>query len=351
MGILGALVAGLSLPMAFGNEGGGEDDDKDRGDTDAPTAGADDLESADGSIEAELDAAEFEAGFTDADEAGVLADGPDGASFFAAPMADATETSAGDPGDDWSGDPLLDGTDEDQSDAFSAVVDDGEFEVIDSAGPSGQTGDGPQRTDDARGDGEGAKGGADDGQNLGGSVGDDYLLGGKGDDTLYGDYGDDVLVGDGGDDMLVDGAGNDTLIGGAGNDVLIANTADGEAAQDGRDVLDGGAGDDELRLSASDSATGGAGADSFLLGPGLAAAPDTADAPAPTIEDFDGDEDALVVVWNDYASAEPPELSLMPDPDDPDLTHLMGDGEVLAEIRATRGVSLDEVHLRPASSL
>ena len=189
------------------------------------------------------------------------------------------------------------------------------------------------------------------GLDLAGTDGNDSLGGGMGDDTLFGGYGDDLLVGEAGDDRLADGAGDDTLVGGDGDDILNATPADGEAARDERDILDGGAGDDTLILSSADIASGGSGSDSFLVGPGLTPPMPPDSALAPTITDFDAEEDALVVVWNDYTDSAPPELSIMHDEQSPGLVHLMGDGEVLARIEGGSSLTLECVHLRAASTL
>jgi len=365
VGILGALIAGLSLPMAFGNDDSEEDDETNRDDERAAQPGTAGDPDGVGPIESELDAAwqeEAEAFSAVVDDgvfavtgglsgsAGEPADGgPTGEPPEDAPLSAVVDDGffevAGGLGEAYpEGGP--------GNDPFDAIVDDGQFEV--SGGLAAAGADQSPSGNGTAGGGLAAGPGTSDepgGKDLGGTFGDDTLIGTDGADTLFGDHGDDVLDGGAGDDRLADGAGNNTLHGGAGNDTLMGNPADGEGPDDGHDVLDGAAGDDELYLGGGDSATGGSGADTFLFGPGLSADPLAPAGPPPMIEDFDGDEDALVVVWNDYAEQAPPHLSLTPAPDDPGVVQLLGDGEVLAEIRATRGVSLDEVLLRPASSL
>lgn len=286
MGILGALVAGLSLPFAFGRDDG-DDDDEERSSNEA------DVRSGEEALDDD------------------------------SPLSVALAEDGDDPGPE---DAPLNG-----------VVDDGGA-LLPDQGPEMV----PEETDGA---------GPPGGQDLGGSTDSDVLVAGSGDDTLFGDFGDDFLDGGAGDDHLSDGAGDDTLRGGAGDDTLSSLPADGEAARDGQDLLDGGAGDDVLVMSDLDVATGGEGADVFAFGPGVAPLEETGGDDAPVIEDFDPDEDALVVVWDDYASDTPPELSLDADEEDPNVTRLLGNGKVLAVVHSDMGVSLDAVALRPASAI
>lgn len=185
--------------------------------------------------------------------------------------------------------------------------------------------------------------GADD---IAGGLGDDTLRGAGGADLLFGGGGDDLLEGGAGDDRLVGGHGADTLSGGPGDDRLIATPADGAGEEDGPDSLDGGAGDDTLILSPGDIATGGPGADRFVTGPGLA--PPGAASGAAEITDFDPHVDALVVVWNDYASDAPPEITLSPSAT-ADAVEVRADGEVVARVAGTGPVAPSDVHLLPTS--
>lgn len=178
-----------------------------------------------------------------------------------------------------------------------------------------------------------------------GGPGNDKLQGAEGNDTLWGDFGDDHLAGEAGDDLLIDGAGTDTLDGGAGNDTLIATTADGEDAADGRDELHGGAGDDVLILSNHDHATGGAGGDTFYVGPGIGPADPAA---APQIGDFDPAQDSLVVVWNDFAAEAPPSIEVAP-AEDPGTVQVLADGAPVAHLTATGPVAAQNITLLAAS--
>jgi RTX calcium-binding nonapeptide repeat (4 copies) len=160
-----------------------------------------------------------------------------------------------------------------------------------------------------------------------GGDGKDSVIGGTGDDELDGQAGDDLVDGGTGHDVLAGGTGADEVEGGAGNDTLSG----GQGAEGDTDVdfLNGGYGDDELHLAASDFGNGGQGADSFVLqdfAPGQ---------PVVQITDFDPAEDQLVVMYD--ATLHPaPELTVG---SGGGATILMLDGVPLASL--TNGAVLD----------
>lgn len=125
---------------------------------------------------------------------------------------------------------------------------------------------------------------------LDGGAGDDWLDGGDGNDSLYGGAGDDRLSGGLGDDLLVGGAGSDVLHGGHGDDTLDGRL-DGTA-----DFLNGGSGDDILRGGAGDQMHGGTGRDRFEI--------EEFGADPVTIADFNPDEDLLVIIHDNPATAQ-----------------------------------------------
>ncbi|MGC1494450.1 MAG: hypothetical protein WA790_01485 [Sulfitobacter sp.] len=100
-----------------------------------------------------------------------------------------------------------------------------------------------------------------------------------GDDTLTGGMLDDTLIGGGEADSITGGDGDDALFGGYQR---ATRTDDMDA-----DTLDGGAGDDILFLGNGDSAIGGLGTDAFVV---LQEVTDNV-----TVQDFDPEEDAIVV--------------------------------------------------------
>lgn len=114
-----------------------------------------------------------------------------------------------------------------------------------------------------------------------GDEGDDTILGGEGDDTLFGGSGNDWLSGNDGNDVLVSGGGADDLDGGRGDDLLIGDD-DPETVW-----MHGGEGDDTLMPGAGDFAEGQDGADTFAL--------KLLDGALPTIADFNGEEDELLL--------------------------------------------------------
>ncbi|MEP4195820.1 MAG: calcium-binding protein [Aliishimia sp.] len=190
-------------------------------------------------------------------------------------------------------------------------------------------------------DGDDVISGAGDNDVLRGNDGADILIGGDGDDELLGDAGSDLMQGNGGEDKLLGGSEADWLNGGEGDDELIANAGDdvvigGDGADDIRgnndddllvggalfgsdldpsdliilrdggtidgltpgelddgdvDLLDGGNGDDILIGASGDQLTGGNGDDTFM-----------AYANNPTeavlVNDYDADDDALAVVYD-----------------------------------------------------
>ncbi len=179
-----------------------------------------------------------------------------------------------------------------------------------------------------------------------GGDGDDTLHGGAGDDTLHGGSGDVALHGGLGDDHLFGGQGQDTLFGGLGNDTLIGAEFDPEVEGlqdlDGRDYLNGGPGDDVILAGKEDIVTTGTGADSVILGDWL-----DGEHQAEML-DFSPDEDALVVVYDDAAGAEP-EVTLEPDAENPDHQRLLLNGEPITLIANAHGLTLDHVALLPQS--
>ncbi len=179
-------------------------------------------------------------------------------------------------------------------------------------------------------------GGADD-DILCGHTGDDVMSGGSGNDTLVGGEGDDVLDGGDGDDALQGGMGADTLDGGTGVDVLMGG--DGNDALHGGDdaavdYINGGNGDDWLHGGAFDNLNGGFGADHFITVAGQASIGTV------HIDDFDADEDTMVVLYDITAGL--PVLSV--EVGDAGLT-LLANGAPLATLANVTDLDLNTVQL------
>lgn len=174
-----------------------------------------------------------------------------------------------------------------------------------------------------------------------GHYGDDRLTGGSGADKLYGGQGDDGLVGDAGEDSLQGGDGDDHLSGGAGEDALFGgdgdDTLDGSDGEDtpDTDFLNGGAGDDTILAGPGDIATGGAGSDTFIFD----GAPD---GPEVTVMDFAHGQDKLLVSWD---QPEAPEISIEQDADNPDMTQVLVNGQLVAQLLDAEGLTLDDIEL------
>jgi Ca2+-binding RTX toxin-like protein len=164
-----------------------------------------------------------------------------------------------------------------------------------------------------------------------GGAGDDTLTGGVGDDSLVGDAGDDALHGNDDDDVLDGGVGQDALFGGSGNDLLIG-TEEGAAEQD---VLNAGAGDDTLVVGGDDIATGLDGQDTFILGDWIA------DGSVAVLQDFDVNEDALVVVYDDALYDDMPAVTMTNDESGGGVTHIHLNGTQIASLQGVSGLTSD----------
>lgn len=167
---------------------------------------------------------------------------------------------------------------------------------------------------------------------LAGGDGDDTLFGGQDDDTLSGDEGDDALLGGYGDDTLQGGAGTDTLFGGDGDDTLTGDDAENEPATD---FLNGGAGNDTILAGSGDIVTGGDGADEVVLD--LDAEDD-----AVTVMDFQPGQDKLLISWE---GQEDPDIQIEADTENEDLTHVLVDGQDVAQLLGAEGLTADDIQL------
>jgi Ca2+-binding RTX toxin-like protein len=173
---------------------------------------------------------------------------------------------------------------------------------------------------------------------LDGDNGDDSLVGSDGNDTLSGGAGADALHGELGDDSLAGGAGQDTLFGSNGNDLL--NGADDRDA----DYLNGGAGEDTITSGDGDIVSTGNGADTVLLNARLA------NDHQPLITDFSAEEDSLAVIFDDFADPDP-DVTIEEDPDLPSRLSVLINGNTVASLDHSPGLTLDHVTLIPQSTL
>ncbi len=191
-----------------------------------------------------------------------------------------------------------------------------------------------------------------------GHQGDDWLYGGADDDAMHGGLGDDLLDGEDGDDALHGREGADTLRGGTGQDTLfggwdndlLSGVERDETGQDtdGRDYLNGGDGDDTIEIGAGDIVTGGDGEDVMILGDWAMGA-DIDEAAQ--LMDYDASEDQLVIVFDDSdETAEEPEVTLQPSPDNPDVTEILLDGTVISTLPTTDAPPLEAIVLMGQSA-
>ena len=165
-----------------------------------------------------------------------------------------------------------------------------------------------------------------------GGLGDDMLHGSADDDLLLGEDGDDALHGGLDDDTLVGGAGEDTLLGGWGND-LLDGREDGVAEQD---FLNGG-GADNLVAGGEDIVTTGMGADNVFIGDWVMPGEEA------QVHDFDPMEDRLIIVFDDQANASEPEITIARDGLDPDVSHILMNGEMIAAVHSELSLSMNDL--------
>lgn len=162
-----------------------------------------------------------------------------------------------------------------------------------------------------------------------------------GNDTVYGGAGNDAMYSDGGADSLFGEDGNDTLIGENSSSTIlytIQRPEDGWVADGPAAYLNGGDGNDVLAGNDGDTLVGGEGRDMFWAIVGGIATPDeivVLDDPV-IIEDFDPDEDSLIVLSND---SDLPDSVLAEDPETGDAVYMIDDRIVVRLV----GVSAAEM--------
>ncbi|MGE0471612.1 MAG: calcium-binding protein [Nitrospira sp.] len=112
--------------------------------------------------------------------------------------------------------------------------------------------------------------GTDNGDVIGGTVGDDGIDAGSGDDTVYGNAGNDLILAGAGIDSVAGDEGADVIFGGSGTDYLYGGEGDDAInGEEGHDVVVGDAGNDALSGGdGNDTLNGGAGADQLSGGEG-----------------------------------------------------------------------------------
>jgi Ca2+-binding RTX toxin-like protein len=135
----------------------------------------------------------------------------------------------------------------------------------------------------------------------------DTLTGGQGADTLFGGWGDDQL----------NGVEDDTSI-------------DGIQGTDDADFLNGGGGNDQILAGQSDIVTAGTGNDTIILGD--------------WITDFNGDDDTILLVWDDAAGDEP-KVDLQINPINPDLMQILMNGTAVADVDGGSDIELSDIVL------
>jgi len=277
---------------------------------------------------------------------------------------DPTQTASGSPGE------TIVGTDADDVLAGS----DGDDEIGGYAGDD-QLNGGPGNDDQHGGGGEDTQKGGSGNDSLHGDGGDDIVEGGDGDDVLFGHEdndvlrggaGNDALTGSGGQDLLSGEAdndalqgslGDDTLDGGHGEDSLFGgwgtdlingiesdSSTDTDAPEDSRDFLNGGGGNDTIFAGNDDIVTAGSGEDLIVVGDWIEG------DRAAEVMDFDPQEDSLLLVWDDTASAaEAPDVSVAPDPENNDQMQVHVGDAIVALVNG-RSLFAADLSLIPLSS-
>lgn len=354
LGLLGALVAGLSID-AGGADKASDNDDQDLPEEEAWGVSSTFFEGAsdpqeDATDQDNRDAAEPEGDETD--HGGTKPDGQPISNDIPDPVDPDLSLRGTDAADQLSGrsghDTLTAGSGDDHADGRagndSLSGDAGHDQLHGAAGTdvlAGGDGDdslwGDLGDDDlAGGNGDDLLAGAEGNDRAGGGAGDDSLTGGTGNDALNGGEGVDILLGGEGDDLVTGGTGADEVDGGTGNDTLWGT--DANSTDQDVDFLNGGEGDDLLHLGAGDYGHSGAGADTFALqdfAPG---------SPLVQITDFDPDEDQLLILY-DAALHPDPQLSLQTSAGP---TILLLDGVPLASLSNGAAVDLGTIRLQAA---
>mmetsp|Transcript_23599 Transcript_23599/g.41783 ORF Transcript_23599/g.41783 Transcript_23599/m.41783 type:complete len:575 (-) Transcript_23599:4320-6044(-) len=231
---------------------------------------------------------------------------------------------------------------------------------------------------------------------MSGGAGDDVMQGGGGEDTMLGNEGDDLMQGRGqddtvqgfsgsdwvdgndGDDFVRGGSGDDVVIGGEGADAIFGRndddlliggeftgspftteqlgqlrdgvaledlvSADNQIVDDGdADTLDGGNGDDFMLFGGGDSATGGTGNDSFAV---FSDPADDANGAA-TIEDYNANDDAVLLYFQTQEASEAADITVADDGDDAVVSV---DGEEIARVVGAAGqLTADDVEIALAN--
>ena len=137
---------------------------------------------------------------------------------------------------------------------------------------------------------------------------------------------DDRLMGREGNDSLTGGTGEDTLFGGWDNDLLDGTVTDQDGVdRDTGDYLNGGDGDDVIITGSGDTVHGGEGKDSIILGQWIT-------EHAADLTDFDAEQDQLIVVYDDSNPDIKPVLETRASSDDPELSEIVVNGTVLAQM-------------------
>ncbi len=174
-----------------------------------------------------------------------------------------------------------------------------------------------------------------------GGGGNDELNGGTGNDVLRGGDGNDALLGGQDNDFLSGGAGADTLMGGWGNDVLSGlhdPSANSDGPESDVDYLNGGGGDDTIMAGAGDIVTSGDGFDDIFLGD-LNTGGD-----AVQIVDYNAEQDNLVLVW-DHANNPDPNVEVVADEQNPDLSTIFVNGVEVASVSGSGPVDASDIVL------
>ena len=159
------------------------------------------------------------------------------------------------------------------------------------------------------------------------------------DEVISGSDGADQINGYGGADTIDGGAGEDTLFGGWGDD-LLDGREDGVAEQD---FLNGGGGADNLVAGGEDIVTTGMGADNVFIGDWIMPGEEA------QVHDFDPLEDRLIIVFDDQANASEPEITIARDGLDPDVSHILMNGEMIAAVHSEPSMSINDLMIMTQS--
>ena len=121
---------------------------------------------------------------------------------------------------------------------------------------------------------------------------------------------------------------------------MLDGREDGVAEQD---FLNGGGGADHLVAGGEDIVTTGMGADNVFIGDWIMPGEEA------RVYDFDPLEDRLIIVFDDQSNASEPEITIARDDLDPDVSHILMNGEMIVAVHSELSMSINDLMIMTQS--